>query len=908
MKKISILLVFVMLMSLVSVTSFASEDTAKADTLAKITELKGDASIIKESTQKTIKAFKKMKLSEGDTVVTTKDAQLRMLLENKILVIVEGNSEVVVRKNSKNKVTKGYERLLELKTGSLVVVADKKLQENEKLEVKTQTMVAGVRGTSFGIVSKPDHYYIEVYEGVVQLTPNEEYATINPAIRGLKPILIKKQRTKLIKFSNFVSDYYAEPKRTQEPLIYPNILLRFKEDIHYYGRYGVDREQDVAMTPQVPPLMEERMKDELGLNFTFEKAYGFNKKGDSIATGGGGGGGGSHPSAPVALDVSVEPIPNGIYKNPVSINGNPYQVEVKVKNGKIISVDVPGLAPVPNEIGLAKAQIIETNSVDAQLQQSADPGVKALAEAVKNALKKDAEPELALTGLQQGHEWFGQARGNEHYDLSSNVGPMEVQIAVDAASHITSITHQKFGDNSALLPASSNTGLAVNNTYKPIRDAVVAKQGTDFVKKAVLYGGSAPGLSAADKITAANIYRDVVGSASGDEAKKRQKSAIGYISAIENAIERAKAGQIVIGGRNLKSLTLDSDTFTHDDDKAHYKEAKDLSHVSFIANYTTGASDQKTITDLVAAGIVVQGENSDYNAGNKQLTYNKNLSDYSVTSKYELKLSHANGFEYNVPIPVVRGIDDVAVNRIEAKELKIGKTGQNYTLPVMKNGNGGIAGHYLFRGKPSFMQSGNFDALKIMGVDNSEFDLTKGYNKQNNRVQLKLVTLPASTNLAFELKKDAAVTFKMLNNPLPSEHKYKVSAIRDDPPYQSFFDVDLLAEFKQASVLNTAGRIQIKRGTKLLDTTTIWSSGGLAPVPFNMDIKIEGDQGDIKSSENMSTAEKFKLWGLYTQYSDAVVPSDATLGDADIPLKIAVYTPNGVEYVQVGTIPVTIIN
>ncbi|MGP1569860.1 MAG: FecR family protein [Eubacteriales bacterium] len=779
MKKISILLVIAMLFSLFSTCAFANDNVNIAGTLAKIAEIRGDASIVNDAAKKTMKAFKNMKLSEGDTVVTTKDAQVRLFLENKILVIVEGNSEVVVSKNSKNKVTQGYERLLDLKKGSLVVIADKKLQNQEKLEVKTQTMVAGVRGTSFGIVNKPDHYYIEVYEGVVQLAPNKEYYANDSAISNLKPILITKQRTKLIKYGNFVNDYRLEPKKTQEPLIYPNTLLRFKEEEKYYGKYMAGQKQDMAIKPDSAKTMTSRMGEVLGYNFTFERAYDFNKKENIVAKNTSTSSNPSsrpEPQTPPSLpsiNYYNELVFDGNYTADATISGGIQTIKLKITNGKINDLRIPTLTHIPNNIGLAAREIESTNIISSALRQSEDANVKQFVEGIIKAINNGPFYDSIPVG--NGQHWYGYARGNERYDWlrpsGTHVGPMAVKISV-TSNNITAIEHKNFGDADSLRPASG--------TYAPIRNAVVHYHNTDLVKKAILHGANASGLSDSEKATARDIYSDVInGATSSEEIKKRQKSAIGYVNAIENAIQRSRSNYITVNSRKLLYLAINPVEF---ENKVFYKSASDdLSNVNLPASFiddSTGAVTQGTVTlaNLADAGIEIKGDAFSYNSANNKLTHTKSLSDYSAMSKFDLSFTHPSGFEYATMIPVVRGVDTAAA-KIPAKKLIIGKNAKNYEFPLWRRGGSGSTipsyGHnYLIREIPDFMNSGNFDVLKILGENGAEFDLTKGYNK-NPAGKTQIVV---DNNQIVKNTHDFP-NFKLLNNPLPQEPAYRLSEV-----------------------------------------------------------------------------------------------------------------------------------
>lgn len=250
---------------------------------------KGLVNVTKQNSAKSTKAFKNMKLNEGDKIVTEKDASVQILMEKKILLLLEGNTEAILEKNSKAKDNKGYERFLKLEKGSVIVDVDKQLGTNDKVEVRTPTMVAGVRGTSFGIAVRNNKYYIEVYSGVVTLTPNSE--NFSPEqMKELKPIHVKEGENFMVRNDKFVEDFKKGGIKEKYDREYPNLLKRFEKlEKDYKIWQGITSDNKItrplkktesvvvvkeeAKLSLLDELMQERKDGAFGKFFQFEVGY-----------------------------------------------------------------------------------------------------------------------------------------------------------------------------------------------------------------------------------------------------------------------------------------------------------------------------------------------------------------------------------------------------------------------------------------------------------------------------------------------------------------------------------------------------------------------------------------------------------------------------------------------------------
>lgn len=118
---------------------------------AKLIEFQGTVSIKKEASEKKIKAFKNMVLSEGDTIYTGEKSKAVLSLDGDKRVTVSAKSTVVLSELSKS--VSSTDTAITLKNGGVGSKLDKKLDKSSRYKIKTPTSVMGVRGTEFYVQS-----------------------------------------------------------------------------------------------------------------------------------------------------------------------------------------------------------------------------------------------------------------------------------------------------------------------------------------------------------------------------------------------------------------------------------------------------------------------------------------------------------------------------------------------------------------------------------------------------------------------------------------------------------------------------------------------------------------------------------------------------------------------------------
>ncbi|NMA94087.1 MAG: hypothetical protein GX975_05440 [Clostridiales bacterium] len=170
MKRIARILITVFLLLLLCAGSFeAYTAVAASNTSAEMTELEGSVQVKRAGSEKSFKAFVRMKLDEGDTVITGTDSRAVLVYED-VEIIIPHSSVVVFSglKKSGDKET----TYITIKSGGVGCKVNKKLSEGSKFEVRTPTAVMGIRGTEFYVQYRNGFLDILVGNGRVGMRYN----------------------------------------------------------------------------------------------------------------------------------------------------------------------------------------------------------------------------------------------------------------------------------------------------------------------------------------------------------------------------------------------------------------------------------------------------------------------------------------------------------------------------------------------------------------------------------------------------------------------------------------------------------------------------------------------------------------------------------------------------------------
>lgn len=130
---------------------FSSDVLAKE--IGKVAIIKGEATLAFEKNERKAKIGNAV--SEGDVITTQAGAYLKVVMQDRNILVVPENSklsidEYITAKNKKSVV-------MSVEYGSARhVLKQKYVKKNEKYEVRTPTTVAGVRGTDFLTIFKKD--------------------------------------------------------------------------------------------------------------------------------------------------------------------------------------------------------------------------------------------------------------------------------------------------------------------------------------------------------------------------------------------------------------------------------------------------------------------------------------------------------------------------------------------------------------------------------------------------------------------------------------------------------------------------------------------------------------------------------------------------------------------------------
>ncbi|MBR4182350.1 MAG: leucine-rich repeat protein [Lachnospiraceae bacterium] len=207
-------------------TTMIGAATAKATTL-RLEQTEGSATLKNANgTAKTIKAG--MKLYNGDDLSTDKSSYAYISLDSTKAVKVDESSSVTIKQN-------GTENEVFVNSGSLMFNVTVPLAKKESLNIRTSTMVTGVRGT-IGFADKISETESEIYilEGKVELT------SIDDKIGNSKSVFIQAGEKGVCRR---VKAKFDKENDTQVPEVIPEKFT--EENIPDYVVIEIGRNLDI---------------------------------------------------------------------------------------------------------------------------------------------------------------------------------------------------------------------------------------------------------------------------------------------------------------------------------------------------------------------------------------------------------------------------------------------------------------------------------------------------------------------------------------------------------------------------------------------------------------------------------------------------------------------------------------
>lgn len=153
-------------------------ETAKKS--GKIENIKGQAFLQKDGSTVWLQLVKNALIEEKSTIVTMDNSEIKIRLDNDILVNVGEKSKLYIENlKSKPKLEVISEAGLKLLFGKVYSNISKKLETGAKYEIKSGSVVAGVRGTRFLVTNlKGGIVEVRVYDGFViidNIIENKQY-------------------------------------------------------------------------------------------------------------------------------------------------------------------------------------------------------------------------------------------------------------------------------------------------------------------------------------------------------------------------------------------------------------------------------------------------------------------------------------------------------------------------------------------------------------------------------------------------------------------------------------------------------------------------------------------------------------------------------------------------------------
>jgi hypothetical protein len=143
--------------------------TAGAESIAKITAIEGEASVLKKGITDWRNAKPGMPLDVGDQIYTREESFVELRYSIGTVLRMDEKTKVTIESSS-DKTIKTKSAL-----GSVWVNMRKLITTGKQFEVSTPTAVAAIRGTVFDMSYTPDSAsYVNVFEGKVAVGPSDD--------------------------------------------------------------------------------------------------------------------------------------------------------------------------------------------------------------------------------------------------------------------------------------------------------------------------------------------------------------------------------------------------------------------------------------------------------------------------------------------------------------------------------------------------------------------------------------------------------------------------------------------------------------------------------------------------------------------------------------------------------------
>ncbi len=230
MRKLLTFLLSLLLLLLLGLAMSASAATAKAVTMR--VELVEGSVTIKDASGVTLEFFEGMQLHSGYSVETGDDSSAYISLDDDKAIRLDWGTAVTIKKS-------GRKLQVKLKAGQIVFNVTTPLAGDEALEIRTSTMITGVRGSS-GIVSLREVQYITGHGVVYNASSLSDGANSAPPIpiRGGQRYEAESDSAEALALEDIPSVYLEEAAGNEQ----------LQQDISEEGNFDV--EDLVAAIPE----------------------------------------------------------------------------------------------------------------------------------------------------------------------------------------------------------------------------------------------------------------------------------------------------------------------------------------------------------------------------------------------------------------------------------------------------------------------------------------------------------------------------------------------------------------------------------------------------------------------------------------------------------------------------------
>ena len=253
---------------------------AEAKISAKLISMEGEVQVLRAGGEKPFNAFKNMRLTEGDRIITGSNGKAKIEMDDEVVITLTEDTKIYISELRGSSGAK--QSSVNLQSGGVGSSVKKKLPDNSRFEIKTPTAVMGVRGTEFFTQYRSGNVDLRVVDGAVEVRVNvdslgevtgigagqgEEESFIVEALKQVEFTegeKVEEVRTKVetIKLEGLPEVFLERVEEIikEDPLALPEEII---ETIEEAVKEAVKKREEKAKNPNIVPDEMAEVEEEI---------------------------------------------------------------------------------------------------------------------------------------------------------------------------------------------------------------------------------------------------------------------------------------------------------------------------------------------------------------------------------------------------------------------------------------------------------------------------------------------------------------------------------------------------------------------------------------------------------------------------------------------------------------------